>query len=206
MITDIEDFFTKGCGRCNRFATSDCSTQPWTQGLANLRRICRDAGLTEAVKWAHPCYAHAGRNIAIIGAFRRDFRLSFFEAALLKDPSGILERQGPNTRYPNMIRLSGNEQVTEREPVILSYLREAMDYAEQGLRALPEDGDLELPDELVGALGVDPELAEAFHNLTPGRRRSYVVALGSAKTSATRAARIAKFRERIIAGKGANER
>ena len=77
MITDAEDFFTKGCGRCARFATPDCSTRQWIRGLNQLRRICRDMGLEEVVKWAHPTYMHAGRNIAIFGAFRGDFRLSF---------------------------------------------------------------------------------------------------------------------------------
>lgn len=39
-----------------------------------------------------------------------------------------------------------------------------------------------------------------------GRQRSYVIALSSAKTSATRAERILKLRCKILAGKGANER
>ena len=63
MITDIEDFFSLGCGRCSRFATADCSTRQWADGLLALRRICLDLGLVEAVKWGHPCYLHAGRNI-----------------------------------------------------------------------------------------------------------------------------------------------
>ena len=206
MITDIEDFFTKGCGRCDRFASPDCSTQPWAQGLADLRRLCLGAGLTETVEWAHPCYMHAGRNIAIIGAFRDDFRLSFFDAALLKDPEGVLERQGPNTRHPDMIRFNANGQVPEKAAAALSLLRQAMANAEQGLRPPREESALNLPDELVEALDADPELAEAFHALTPGRQRSYVIALASAKAPATRLARIAKFRSRIIAGKGAMER
>lgn len=39
MITQIEDFFTQGCGRCERIATSDCSTCHWAAGLRELRRI-----------------------------------------------------------------------------------------------------------------------------------------------------------------------
>jgi uncharacterized protein YdeI (YjbR/CyaY-like superfamily) len=65
---------------------------------------------------------------------------------------------------------------------------------------------LELPTELVDAMVADPQLAEAFRALTPGRQRSYVIAIGSAKQSATRVARIAKFRPKILAGKGALER
>lgn len=206
MITDIEDYFSKGCGRCERFATPECSTRQWTQGLSDLRRICRDAGLDETVKWGHPCYMHAGRNIAIIGALRGDFRLSFFNAALMKDPESILEKQGPNTRHPDMIRFTDNRQVSDKEPIILSYLNEAMSYAEKGIKPPKEEEVLELPGELVEALNADPELAEAFRGLTPGRQKSYVINLNSAKKSDTRTARIAKFRDKIIAGKGAMER
>ncbi len=206
MITDIEDYFAKGCGRCPRFAMPDCSTRRWAEGLSDLRRICRLPGLVETVKWGHPCYMHAGRNIVIIGAFRADFRLSFFDAPLMKDPDGVLERHGPNTRHPGMIRFTTNAQVAAMEPVILSYLEEAKGYAEAGIRPPKEDGGIDLPDELVEALDADPELAEAFHDLTPGRRKSYVINLASARTAATRYSRIARFRDRILAGKGATER
>jgi uncharacterized protein YdeI (YjbR/CyaY-like superfamily) len=65
---------------------------------------------------------------------------------------------------------------------------------------------IELPVELAEALDADCELAEAFHALTPGRQRSYVINLSSAKKTETRISRIAAFRSRIMAGKGALER
>jgi uncharacterized protein YdeI (YjbR/CyaY-like superfamily) len=206
MITDIEDYFTKGCGRCERFDTPDCSTKLWTPGLDELRQVCLEAGLSEAVKWGHPCYEHAGRNIALIGALRGDFRLNFFDAALLRDPEGVLEKQGPNTRHPDSIRFVDSAQISKMRPVILSYLEEAKGYAEAGIKPPKDESELELPDELVEALDADPQLAEAFHSLTPGRQKSYVINLSSAKTSATRTSRIAKFRDRILAGRGALER
>jgi uncharacterized protein YdeI (YjbR/CyaY-like superfamily) len=206
MITEIEDFFTLGCGRCERFATPDCSTRFWIDGLNALRAICRDAGLIETVKWAHPCYMHAGRNIAIFGAFRDNFRLSFMNAALLKDPDGVLERQGPNTQHADMIRFTDSAQPAAMAGTIRAYLREAMGYAEAGI--LPERTErvLDMPDELVDALDNDPELAEAFHALTPGRQKSYLFNLNAAKAAATRISRIEKFRPHILAGKGALER
>lgn len=126
MITDIEDYFAKGCGRCDCFATARCSTRRWASGLNTLRRICRESGLVETVKWGHPCYRHAGRNLVIIGAFRGDFRLNFFNAALMKDPEGVLEKQGPNTHPPDMISFSGDANVLEMELVIRSYLKVAI--------------------------------------------------------------------------------
>jgi len=156
MISDPDDFFTKGCGRCDRFATPDCSTRPWIEGLTNLRRVCLGMGLVETVKWAHPVYMHVGRNIALLSAFRTDFRLTFMNARLLTDSEGVLEPQGPN--------------------------------------------------ELTEALDADPELAEAFQALTPGRQKSYLFNLNQAKQPATRMARIEKFRGRILEGKGLLER
>lgn len=205
MITEIEDFFTLGCGRCDRFATADCSARLWSRGLNDLRRICRDMGLVETVKWAHPCYMHAGRNIVLIGALRGDFRLNFFNAALMKDPDGILSKQGPNTQHPDSILFTDLRQVAEREAVLRAYIAEAMGYAEAGIKAGRGTAEVALPEELVEALDADPELAEAFHALTPGRQRSYVIALASAKAVATRVARIEKLRGKILAGKGANE-
>jgi uncharacterized protein YdeI (YjbR/CyaY-like superfamily) len=206
MITKIEDYFEKGCGRCDRFATADCSTRKWHAGLIDLRSICLEMGLIETVKWGHPCYMHAGRNVAIIGAFRGDFRITFFNAALLMDPDQVLERQGPNTRHPDMIRFDDNAKVGALEPALRSFLAEAMSYAEAGVRPPKAVSDLEIPDELLEALDADPEFAEAFHRLTPGRKESYVINVASAKASATRMSRIAKFRDHVIAGKGATER
>ncbi|MDR7124058.1 YdeI/OmpD-associated family protein [Pseudotabrizicola sp. 4114] len=206
MITGIEDFFTKGCGRCARFDTADCSALLWRAGLSQLRALLRGAGLVETVKWGHPCYLHAGRNLAIIGAFRQEFRLTFFHAALLKDPERVLERQGENTRHADMIRFTDAAQVTALAPVIRAYVAEAMGYADAGVVPVREQAALDLPGALVTALDADPDYAEAFHRLTPGRQRSYVIALSSAKTEATRVARVEKFRDKVLAGKGATER
>jgi uncharacterized protein YdeI (YjbR/CyaY-like superfamily) len=206
MISDPDDFFSKGCGRCERFATPDCSTRRWIDGLNDLRRICLDMGLSETVKWAHPCYMHAGRNIAIFGAFRGDFRLSFMNPGLVRDTEGVLEPQGPNSQTPAMIRFTSGGQVGEFEPVIRTYLRQLMDHAESGTKPLKVERDVDMPAELTEALDADPELAEAFQALTPGRRKSYMFNLNQTKQPATRVARIERFREKIIAGKGAMER
>lgn len=206
MIKVIDDYFEKGCGRCERFDTAECSTRQWEGGLAALREVCRGCGLEETVKWGHPCYMHAGRNIAIIGAHRDSFQLGFFNPGLMKDPEGILEKPGPNTRDASVIRFRENAQVGRQKAVLRAYLTEAKSYAEAGMKAPKEPVDIELPEELANALADDFELAEAFDNLTPGRQRSYVFHVNAAKKSETRIARIAKARDKILAGKGANER
>ncbi len=78
--------------------------------------------------------------------------------------------------------------------------------ADAGVKAPREQTEIEPPEELIEALDCDPELADAFGALTPGRQRSYLINLASAKSPATRIARIAKFKPKILAGKGATER
>lgn len=206
MITHSDDYFTKGCGRCERFETPDCSVHLWSQGLAALRQLCLEAGLTETVKWGHPCYQEGDRNIALLGAHRDSFILTFSNAALLKDPEQILERAGPNTQTADLVRFKDVAEVQALAPTLNSYLAEAIGYARAGLKPVRTQVEFDLPDELIEALDADPELAQAFHDLTPGRQRSYAIALNSTQNPTTRQARIRKFRPKILRGKGALER
>ena len=56
MITAIDDYFAKICGKCERLETADCSARLWARGLVDLRGLCLAAGLVEAVKWGHSCF------------------------------------------------------------------------------------------------------------------------------------------------------
>jgi len=206
MITDPDVFFQDGCGRCNRFTTPDCSARLWAAGLADLRALCLGAGLTEVAKWGHPTYMFAGRNIAIFGAHRGDMRLTFFNAALLRDPDGVLEKQGPNTQNPDMICFRSPSEVAEKAPIVKAYLAEAMGYASAGILPEKTPREVEMPPELIEALDCDAELAEAFAALTQGRQKSWAFHLNTTQKPATRVARIARARDKILAGKGALER
>jgi uncharacterized protein YdeI (YjbR/CyaY-like superfamily) len=206
MIRDPNDFFARGCGRCARFATPECSTRRWLPGLLELRRIALDEGLVEVAKWGQPCYLHAGRNVAIFGALRDDFRLSLFHGPLLHDPDGLLQRAGPNSAGVSVIRFASSDAVAAIEPALRALLRQAIGFAAAGVMPPKEKRDLEVPDELQEALDADPELAEAFHALTPGRQRAVVLHLTSTRNPATRFVRIARSRAKILAGKGPTER
>jgi uncharacterized protein YdeI (YjbR/CyaY-like superfamily) len=207
MITQSADYFTRGCGRCTRFDTPSCSVQTWSAGLAALRRICLGAGLTETVKWGHPCYMHGGRNIAIFGAFQDSFRISFMNGSLLKDTAKVLQKMGPNTANATVIPFTSANEVIAQEPIIHAYLTELMGYADAGLKPAPKaQAPLVLANELTQAMETDPAFAAAFGALTPGRKRSWNLHFASAKQSKTRTVRVAKARDEILAGKGRNER
>ena len=206
MITQPEDYFAQGCGRCSRFATPACSSQTWAAGLQALRQVCLGVGLVETAKWGHPCYTHQGRNIAILGALRGDFRLTFFNASLLKDPHQLLQSKGANSAHPDTLCFTDASQVKAVAASLRAYLQEAMVLADKGIKPIKVQAQLQLPEELKQALATDAKLSTAFFKLTPGRQRSYILYLNAAKKSETRMARINACRERIFAGKGALER
>lgn len=109
---------------------------------------------------------------------------------------------GAEAAHADMLRFDRNDQVTEHEPTIKTYLDEAMGYAAEGRKPPKHKSEPDLPVELIEALRAEPELAQAFQSLTPGRRKSYVINLRGAKKSETRFSRIAKFRPKILLGKG----
>lgn len=205
MISDTNEYFLDGCGRCKKFATNDCKVRKWQEGLATLRQICLDLGLDEVAKWGHPCYTFNGANIVILGAFKDDFHLSFFKASLMKDSESLFVKRGENTQVASVVQFHDNAQPSQMKDVIIAYLQEAINVEKSGKKIKREVASFDVPQELVDAMDRDPELAEAFEALTPGRQRAHSMIIGGAKQAATRINRIAKYRDKILNGKGPNE-
>lgn len=133
--------------------------------------------------------------------------VSFFRGAELKDPNGLLEKPGENSRFARYLRVTDVDSIPELRKTILSYIEEAVELEKSGKPAVAsDDGSMEYPEELKDAFAGDPEFAKAFSDLTPGRQRGYLIHFSSAKQSKTRATRIEKAKEKIYAGKGWNER
>lgn len=206
MITDPNVYFEKGCDRCKKFDTPECKVNSWRDGLLELRRICLGAGLLETAKWGQPVYMVDGKNVCLIGAFVDVFFISFFDASLLADTQGVLEKRGANTPDKHMITFRDSESVRALESTIKTYIDEAAANQRAGRKPVETQPDVDLPAELIDAIDADPELAEAFAALTPGRQRGYCFHIGGAKQPATRISRIEKLRPRMLAGKGYNER
>jgi uncharacterized protein YdeI (YjbR/CyaY-like superfamily) len=63
----------------------------------------------------------------------------------------------------------------------------------------------DVAEEFQTRLEHDPKLAEAFHALTPGRQKGYLLHFAGAKLSATRSARVEKHAPRILDGLGLDD-
>ncbi len=177
----------------------------WQAELRKLRAILLECGLDEALKWGKPCYSFNDKNVAIIQPFKQHCSLMFFKGALLDDPKGLLRSQGENTQAALRLEFTSEAQI--KKATVKPYVLSAIQVEKEGRTVdFKAKRELQLPEELTSALGKDRALAKAFHALTPGRQRAYVLHFSSAKQAQTRAARIQKLSPKIRAGLGINDR
>ena len=179
------------------YARREC----WHEEVAALRVMALEAGLTETLKWRHPCYMAHGKNVLIIGVRKAHAVASFLSGSLIDDPQGRLVQPGQD-RSVRYLPLDSLDQVQADRAYLETLLVRAIEVARLGLRVEPLPDDFEYVEELQERLSADPEFAAAFEALTPGRRRGYNLHFGRAKQSATRESRITASTERILLGKG----
>ena len=178
----------------------------WQKETDKLRKIALDCHLTEETKWGKPCFTFLKKNIAIVIPLKDSCAFSFFKGALLHDPERILQRIGEHTQAARWIKFTSVKEITALKPTLTRYLYEAIQLEESGVtieRRKPSA--LPIPAELESVLNRDASLNAAFHALTPGRRKSYIVHIASAKQASTRHARAERCIPTILLGRGFNE-
>ena len=175
----------------------------WQKEIGKLREIVLDCDLVEELKWGCPCYSFEKKNIVLIHVFKDYCALLFFKGALLKDKKEILVQQTENVQAARQIRFTSLHQIVKMEKVLKAYIYEAVEVEEAGVKVpLKKTKEFKMPEELQTKLDKLPALKKAFYELTPGRQRGYLLYFSSAKQSKTREARIEKYMERILDGKG----
>lgn len=179
---------------------------PWQACFATLRELALESGLTEELKWGHPCYTLKGKNVILMHGFKDYCALLFHKGVLLKDDHKLLVQQTPNVQSARQIRFTSEKQLLKLAPVLRAYIQQAIAVEQSGKQVvLKRTAEFDMPVEFAKALKQMPALKKAFDALTSGRQRGYLLYFGSAKQSATREARIEKHVARILAGKGLDD-
>lgn len=178
----------------------------WPEELRAVREILRAGPLTEEFKWRSPCYTFQGGNVATVWGLKEACALSFFKGVLLKDPEGALVAPGENSRSVRMFKFTGLDEIEKLRDTIAAYVREAVELEKAGATVTFEKDDLGHPRELTDRLDADGDFRAAFESLTPGRRRGWVLHFSQPRQAKTRASRIDKAAEKILAGKGMHDR
>ncbi len=180
--------------------------EKWRNETDKLRRIALDCGLTEELKWGKPCFTFQKKNVAIVIPLKESCAFSFFKGALLDDPKHILQRVGEHTQAGRWIKFTSLQEIAAALPTLKDYLHEAIALEKAGKKlVLKKPSDYPIPEELQTRLNADPALGSAFETLTPGRRKSYIFHISSAKQPKTRAARTEKCVPMILSGRGFND-
>lgn len=178
----------------------------WQEEFEQLRTIILDCGLTETLKWGQPCYMFEKSNIVLIHGFKEYCALLFFKGALLKDPKGILIQQTENVQAARQIRFTNVREIVKLKGTLKKYIYEAVEAEEAGLKvSFKKTSDFKIPEEFQVKLDKNRALKTAFNALTPGRQRAYIFYFSSAKQSKTREARVEKYVQQILDGKGLDD-
>ena len=177
----------------------------WQKETDKLRQIALDCDLTEELKWGKPCFTFLKKNVAIVIPLKESCALSFFKGALLKDPKHLLQRIG-QMQAGRWIKFTSLGEIAAVRSTLKDYLCEAIELEKSGKRVvLKKPSDYPVPEELQRRLDDDAVLRSAFATLTPGRRKSYIFHISSAKQAKNRAARAEKCVPMILSGRGFNE-
>jgi len=178
----------------------------WRAEYAALRQLCLASGLNEELKWGQACYDLSGGKVVLIHGFKDYCALLFMKGALLKDPKGILIQQTKNVQAARQIRFVSLADINKQKPAIKAYIKEAIAVEKSGAKVQMKGvAQFDVPEEFLRRLEDNPALAEAFHALTPGRQKGYLLHFAGAKQSATRAARVEKHAPRILQGLGLDD-
>ena len=178
----------------------------WQKEFKKLRMIVLDCGLTEELKWGHPCYTFQKTNIVLIHGFKEYCALLFFKGALLKDANAILIQQTENVQAARQIRFTNVQEIVRMETILRAYVRQAIEVEKAGLKVnYKKTSEFKIPEEFQNKLDETPALKTAFDALTPGRQRAYLFYFSQPKQSKTRESRVEKCMQQILNGKGLND-
>ena len=181
-------------------------SKKWKDELLQLRKIALECSLTEELKWGTPCYTYKENNVVLIHSFKEYCAFLFFKGALLKDTDDILIQQSENVQAARQIRFTNLQEIVDLRAILKTYIYQAIEIEKAGLKVqLKKTSEFAVSEEFQKKLDEMPNLQKAFHALTPGRQRAYLLHFSQPKQAKTREARVEKNIPNILEGKGLND-
>ena len=178
----------------------------WSDEICTLRELLLSTELQETIKWGGPVYTVNGKNVVGIGAFKNHCALWFFQGALLKENTALLQNaQEGKTKALRQIRFEKGDDIPTG--ILRKYVLEAVQNQIEGKEIKPVKGkEVDRPVLLDTAFEGDSDLKKAFFDLTPGKQREYCQYLQEAKRDATKLSRLEKITPMIKAGQGLHDK
>lgn len=174
----------------------------WEKELRDLREMILSTDVEETIKWGAPVYMVNGKNVVSIAAFKNHCAIWFYNGALLKENTALLENaQEGKTKALRQIKFERGQNLPVQE--LRKYVLEAIQNQKEGKEIRPvKTTRVEVPAEMEAAFSKDPTFEISFKNLSPGKQREYCEYLREAKREATKHSRLEKIISMIKAGSG----
>ena len=170
-----------------------------------VHQACPEA--QEKLKWGFPHFDYKGVYTSMAG-FKKHCAFNFWKARLMADPYGLLgEKEEKAMGHFGRIRSLSDLPSDE---ILLEYLLQAKSLNDLGVKVTPkkptgqEKKELEIPVDLLAALGKSPYAQETFEKFAYSKRKEYIMWINEAKTLPTREKRIATAVEWMAEGKERN--
>ncbi len=174
----------------------------WSSLLILLREIALSTSMEENLKWGVPVYGFGKKNLVGIAAFKYHCALWFYQGALLEDAAGkLIKPQDDPAKAMRQWRFTSPDEVVEYAETIQDYMLQAIQNHLQGKEIKPEkQPEPEMPIVLKQLLDDHKNLAAAFLNLKPGRKKEFIQYIAQAKRIETQEARLKKIAQLLNEG------
>jgi uncharacterized protein YdeI (YjbR/CyaY-like superfamily) len=148
----------------------------------------------EVIKWGMPHFEYKGENLCSMAAFKQHCAFGFWKASLMKDPT-LVENAKSETAMGHLGKITSIQDLPS-DKIILSYIKEAKELNDKGIRLTKKTPQpslpVETPVDLQSALKRNKIAKETFEAFSNSHRKEYVEWINEAKTDATREKRIEK--------------
>lgn len=160
--------------------------------------------INEEIKWNFPCFIYNGSILANMAGFKQHATFGFWLSLEMKDEYDVFVH-GEKTGMGNFGKITSLENLPSKE-VLKSYIREAMDLHDMGVKTSPSKDKSPVPNNqhLLQALKKQSNVQEKFDRLSPSAKVDYHDWINTAKTETTRDRRLSQAIGWISDGKPRN--
>lgn len=170
-----------------------------------VHKACPD--VEEKIKWGMPFFDYKGEMLCHMASFKQHAVMSFWKAALMKDPV-LLENARAENAMGHLGRITSLKDLPP-DKKITAWIKEAMQLNDKGIKlpAKPKPVNQKvqaIPDHFAKALAKNKKAKLVFDKFPPSHKKEYLMWITEAKTEETRNRRMITALEWIAEGKGKN--
>lgn len=178
------------------------SLKKWKPELAMLREMLLRFNLHETMKWGKPCYMYQEHNLIMVLPLKNYCALLFLKGAYITKYSELFSNPEDSTSLERQLKFISIEQIEDNQSKIESIIAQAVEIEKSMVKISDKEPySSKIPMELDEEFFANPELKNAFYNLSPSKQKSYILYFSLETTPESRRNKIRQNIPNIIIGK-----